>query len=389
MASRRTIGILGSTGSVGTQALEVVTEQADHIKVDFLVAYRNERLLAEQVQRFKPRVAILVDEEAYSRYGQSGYDSGATIIRAGKAAVLETIAESGASLVLAAMMGFAGLKPVLAALEHGMQVALANKETLVAAGELVTAYGKDRLIPVDSEHSALFQALAGSRPDEVERLILTASGGPFRNVPQEKLAHVTVQEALKHPNWHMGQKITVDSATLMNKGLEVIEAYWLFGQPVQDITVVVHRESIIHSLVEFVDGSVMAQMGWADMKVPIRVALAYPNRWPGPHKPFDLTTLGLLHFEKPRYDAFPALRLAYDAITIGKTMPTVLNAANEVAVFSFLAGKLSFNEIPQLIEKVMSQHTPALVDLETILAVDAWARDTATIEVQRRSWAKC
>jgi 1-deoxy-D-xylulose-5-phosphate reductoisomerase len=292
-----------------------------------------------------------------------------------------------ADLVVSAMVGAVGLTPTLAAVEAGKIVALANKETLVAAGSLVmAAVAKNgaALIPVDSEHSAIFQALEGQRREALRRLWLTASGGPFRTWPKEKLAAATPAQALKHPNWAMGAKITIDSATMMNKALEVIEASVLFGLPVSQIEVFVHPQSIIHSLVEFVDGSVLAQLGWPDMRLPIAYALTYPRRLPLNSEPLDLGKVGQLTFERPDLERFPALRLGYEAAEIGGTMPAVLNAANEVAVAAFLAGSLSFPGIPRLVEETMTAHTASpLTSLAQVLAVNSWAREHAQVLVNR------
>lgn len=368
------LAILGSTGSIGRQALEVAERHADRVTVVALAAHANAELLAQQAQRFGVTELALADshaaEEATRLLGRP--------VLAGAASVETLAAASGADVVLNALVGAAGLRVTVAALRAGARLALANKESLVVGGELVTALGRDRIVPVDSEHSAIFQCLLGEPPASVSRLWLTASGGPFRGRSAEELRSVTVEEALAHPRWSMGPKITVDSATLMNKGLEAIEAHHLFGFDYDRIKVVVHPQSCIHSMVEFVDGSVKAHLGATDMRVPIQYALSHPERWDAPVPPVDFVALGRLDFEEPDLDAFPCLRLAFQAGREGGTMPAVLNAANEVAVAAFLASRAPFGAIAATVERVMAAHAVQPLDsLETVEAADAWAREAA------------
>lgn len=373
--------IFGSTGSIGTQTLEAVDALAPAWEVAALTAGgRQVALLAEQVRRYRPAFVAISDPAAEPALRAAVADLPVRIVAGPTAA--ETVARAAAAdLAVAAIVGMAGLRPTVAALENGMDIALANKEVLVAAGELVMALARRHgrtVIPVDSEHSALFQCLQGEPRERLSRLILTASGGPFRGRSRSELQHVTVQEALRHPNWNMGTKVTVDSATLMNKGLEVLEACHLFGLPPDRVDVLVHRESIIHSLVEFVDGSVKAQLGPPDMRLPIQYALTWPDRAPNAFGRLDLAKVGKLHFEEPDVGTFPCLSLAYTAARAGGTLPAVLNAANEVAVAQFVAGRLPFLGIPDLVERVMQRHRPVPVtDLAAVEEADAWARRTA------------
>ncbi len=370
------LAILGSTGSIGTQALEVAAVHPDRIKVVALAANSNDKLLAEQLDRFKPSLAVLADGAAADRL-RARYHGPARIMT-GEEGLTAAATLAEADTVLTSLVGFAGLRPTLAAIEAGKTIALANKETLVAAGELVTALAKEKgaaILPVDSEHSAILQCLQGERPDTVHRLILTASGGPFRTRAREELATVTVAECLRHPNWAMGRKITVDSATLANKGLEVIEARWLFGVDYDRIAVVVHPQSIIHSMVEFVDGSVKAQLGRPDMRLPIQYALSVPGRWPADFPRLDFAALAGLTFEQPDTGRFPALALGYEAGRRGGTAPCVFNAANEAAVNAFLAGEIGFPDIAALIGRALAAHTDvAAPTLGDLCAADAWAR---------------
>lgn len=372
------VAVLGSTGSIGRQALEVAAALPQEIQITALAAGSNVELLAEQVRRFRPPLVAVAAKERWRELKELLAGEKVTIL-AGEEGVT-AVAEAEGDLVLAAIVGIAGLKPALAAIRRGKDVALANKEALVTAGHLVQAETRRRgvkIIPVDSEHSAVFQALQAGRPAEIKRLLLTASGGPFRTWPKDALQHVTAKEALQHPNWRMGAKITVDSATLMNKGLEVIEARWLFDVELEKIEVLVHPESIVHSLVEFVDGAVVAQLGLPDMRLPIQYALTYPRRLPAPWPRLDLIGRTLT-FAAPDTERFPCLALARAAAEKGGTYPTVLNGANEVAVEEFLKGRLSFLGIPALVEKVLTGHTPVPEpDLEAVLAADAWARAKA------------
>lgn len=375
------LAILGSTGSIGTNVLDVVRQFPDRFQVVGLAAGRNLRLLAEQITIFRPLAASVADEELARELASLLPNDCVCRIAAGPQGAIEVATGTGADLVVAAMVGAVGLEPTMAALQAGIPVALANKETLVCAGPLVMATARRRgaaILPIDSEHSAIFQAIQGHRPQDIRRLWLTASGGPFWRTSKEELATVTPAAALKHPNWDMGPKITIDSATLMNKGLEVIEASVLFELPPAQIEVYIHPQSIIHSLVEYIDGSVIAQLGIPDMRVPISYALAYPERLPLALPPLNLLAVGQLSFEPPDLERFPCLRLAYDAIAAGGDMPAVLNAANEVAVTAFLRGTISFLAIPQVIERVMARHQPMpLESLEQVLLVDSWARQQA------------
>jgi 1-deoxy-D-xylulose-5-phosphate reductoisomerase len=375
------LAILGSTGSIGQSTLAVVAEHPEEFAVVGLAAGKNVDLLAEQIKRFRPVLVSVQDEAAAARLRELVGRNPAPEILAGRSGALAVATAPGVELVVSAMVGAVGLEPTLAAIRANLPVALANKETLVAAGPLVMALAKQRgvpLIPVDSEHSAIFQALQGQRRADIRRLWLTASGGPFRSWDAARLQQVTPAQALKHPNWSMGAKITIDSATMMNKALEVIEASVLFGLPVDQIGVYVHPQSIVHSLVEFVDGSVIAQLGVPDMRLPIAYALTYPRRLPLKSPPLDLCAIARLTFESPDVTRFPGLALGYAAAKTGGTMPAVLNAANEVAVAAFLEGRLKFPDIPRTVEQTMAAHEPqTLTDLDQVLTVNQWARDFA------------
>jgi len=374
------LAVLGSTGSIGVSTLDIVAAHPDRFKIVALTAGRNLALLEEQIASFHPEIVAVPDEEHAARLrARLGADGPQVLF--GIAGLIACAAASPADMVVSAIVGAAGLEPTLAAVEAGRDVALANKETLVIAGELVmaaVARAGVRLFPVDSEHSAIFQSLEGHRRSDVRRLILTASGGPFRNWSLDDLQKVTPRDALAHPNWTMGRKITIDSATMMNKGLEVIEAHWLFGLPVDQIAVHIHPESIVHSMVEYVDGAVMAQLGIPDMTTPIAYALSYPERLQLDLPPLDLCRLGRLHFSEPDSHCFPCLGLAYDALRRGGSAPAVLNAANELAVEAFLAERIGFLDIPRIIASVVAQHEVTAADsLERILAADRWARQIA------------
>jgi 1-deoxy-D-xylulose-5-phosphate reductoisomerase len=375
------LAILGSTGSIGRSTLSVVAEHPEEFMVVGLAAGKNIETLAEQVRQFHPAVVSVQDEADGRRLRELLSRNGAPEILSGPRGPVQVAASTGADLVVSAMVGAVGLEPTLAAIEAGIPIALANKETLVAAGPLVMALARQKgvpLIPVDSEHSAIFQALQGQRPEDIRRLWLTASGGPFRTWEASRLAGVSAAEALRHPNWEMGPKITIDSATMMNKALEVIEAAVLFGLPADRIGVYIHPQSIIHSLVEFVDGSVLAQLGVPDMRLPIAYALSYPRRLPLNGPPLDLYQIGQLTFEAPDLERFPGLRLGYEAARRGGTLPAVLNAANEVAVAAFLKARIPFLGIPQVVEDTMAAHDPQeLTSLDQVLAVNQWARDYA------------
>lgn len=374
------LAVLGSTGSIGVSTLDIVAAHRDRFKIVALTAGRNLALLEEQIASFHPEIVAVPDEEHAARL-RARLGAGGPQVLFGMAGLIACAAASPADMVVSAIVGAAGLEPTLAAVEAGRDVALANKETLVIAGELVmaaVARAGVRLFPVDSEHSAIFQSLEGHRRTDVRRLILTASGGPFRNWSLDDLQKVTPRDALAHPNWTMGRKITIDSATMMNKGLEVIEAHWLFGLPVEQIAVHIHPESIVHSMVEYVDGAVMAQLGIPDMTTPIAYALSYPERLQLDLPPLDLCRLGRLHFSEPDSHCFPCLGLAYDALRRGGSAPAVLNAANELAVEAFLSERIGFLDIPRIIASVVAQHEVTAADsLERILAADQWARRMA------------
>jgi 1-deoxy-D-xylulose-5-phosphate reductoisomerase len=376
LGKKKHIAILGSTGSIGRSTLDVLSSFPDRFDVPYLTAHRNLELLREQVQRFRPRaVAILDETNGIALRNEIGRQ---TEVLIGQEGLRNIVTREDVDLVVSALVGIAGLKPTLWAIEAGKDIALANKETLVVAGALIMRAVHEhgvRLIPVDSEHSAILQCLQGERPETIERVILTASGGPFLHLDRAGFESVSVSDALNHPTWKMGNKITIDSATLMNKGLEVIEAHWLFGLPAEKIDVVVHPQSIIHSFVEFVDGSVKAQLGVPDMKLPIQYALMFPERMPGPRKKLDLEALGRMTFLRPDVERFPCLRLAYRALEMGGTAPAVLNAANEVAVQLFLDGRIPFTTLPKIIEEALLSHIPEpTFGLDEVLAVDARTR---------------
>lgn len=376
----KSLSILGSTGSIGLSTLDVVRQHPERFTITGLAEGHDVSLLAEQIREFKPGIVSVRDEESAGRLRELlgpeqpeihwGIDGAAAVGAA-----------EGSDTVVSAIVGAAGLVPTVTAIKAGKDIALANKETLVVAGQLVSDLVKEHnvtLLPVDSEHSAIFQSLTGHRNEDIERIILTASGGPFRQTPAEDLKNVSPEKALKHPQWSMGAKITIDSATLMNKGLEVIEAHWLFNMPAEKISVVVHPQSIIHSMVEYVDGCVMAQLGAPDMRAPIAYAIAWPERCESGIQKLDLTKIGTLTFEEPDTERFPSLRLAFEALKAGRTYPAVLNAANEIAVAAFLDKKTGFTDIPAIVDKTMQAHeayTPS--SLEEYLAADRWARDTA------------
>ena len=375
----KTIALLGATGSIGRQTLEVAGELG--LRVAALTANTQVDLLEQQARQYMPRLAVLYDENAALALKKRLRGTGIEVM-AGEEGLLAAAAMTEADTVVTAVMGSVGLRPTLAAIQKGKRIALANKETLVCAGELVMdaaeKYGAE-IVPVDSEHSAVFQCLQGCRDrGEVRRILLTCSGGPFYGGTFDELEHMTAADALRHPNWHMGPKITVDSATLMNKGLEIIEAMRLYRLPVEQVQAVIHRQSIVHSLVEFRDGALLAQLGTPDMKLPIRYALTYPYRAESPDKPLDLLTCGALTFAEPDERAFPCLRLARYAAAVGGTACAILNGANEAAVGLFLQGKLGFNDIPRRVERALErtevQYQPSLAD---ILEADKAARRAA------------
>lgn len=375
----KNIVILGSTGSIGRQTLEVIGHLGSGYRVLALTAGSNKELLAQQVRRYRPKIAVLRDEEA-ARELKKELENENCHIEAGLQGQMAAAALEEADLVFAATVGFSGFEPLINALKNGKRIALANKESLVVGGELLERKGlllRDRILPVDSEHSAIWQCLAGSDATQIQKVFLTASGGPFRELNLDSLAHVTPGQALAHPNWKMGDKITIDSATMMNKGFEVMEARWLFNLEFSKIQVIVHPESIIHSAVEFMDGSVIAQLGLPDMRLPIQYALTYPERKPGLQPGLDLIGRNLT-FHEPDRTAFPCLDLAYRAGEAGGTFPACLNGANEVAVKNFLMNELSFNGIPRLIEAVLDRHEPFYKPgVEDIVEADRWARETA------------
>ncbi len=371
------LSVLGSTGSIGTQTLDIVRLFPDRFDVYALTAGTNADLLIAQAREFLPECVVLGDARRRKQVEQALEPLGIRVL-AGQEGLCEAATLDGVNTVVAALVGFAGLESVIEAVRAGKKVALANKETLVVAGQLVTHLLKEHkgtLVPVDSEHSAIFQCLVGEPANSVESLILTASGGPFRTRPAETFGVITREEALAHPNWSMGAKITIDSATMMNKGLEVVEARWLFDIPADRISILVHPQSIVHSFVAFVDGSAKAQLGLPDMRVPIQYALSYPERWPAPHERLDWSGAMHLHFEPPDRAKFPCLDLAYEALEAGGAAPAILNAANEQAVALFLAGKIRFTDIPDAIDQALGsvpvQEHP---ELEDLIACDAEAR---------------
>jgi 1-deoxy-D-xylulose-5-phosphate reductoisomerase len=391
----KAISILGSTGSIGTNALRVTAGFPGAFRVIGLAGGRNAERLAEQVIAARPKIVSCQDPETADQLQallrHTGYPLVQTRLVCGPEGTVEVACHPETSLVVSAISGAAGLVPTYRALESGKRVALANKEALVMAGQLMMDKAREKgteILPVDSEHNAIHQCLRGGRRNEVRRLILTASGGPFRRTPQHELRTVTPEQALNHPTWNMGRKVTIDSATLMNKGLEVIEASWLFGVSPEEIDVAVHPQSVVHSLVEFIDGSVLAQLGPTDMRIAIQYALTYPERWPGPLPSLDIHRLSRLEFHPPDRDKFPCLELAYQALRQAGTSPTALNAANEVAVQAFLSGEISFGEIPGIIRAVLEAHLPREVrSLDTILDADRLARLEARrlVDNNRRS----
>lgn len=370
----KTITILGSTGSIGTQTLDVLRHQPKKFRIFALLAGQNVTKIEEQAREFRPQIVGLMDEAAAKELRQRLADTTIKVVQ-GMEGILRAVTDHSVDLVVTAISGRIGLEPTIAALKAGKDIALANKETLVAGGELVMGLAhklKRKILPVDSEHSAIFQCLEEEKT--LAKIILTASGGPFRGWSREELKTVTPEQALKHPNWAMGAKITIDSATMMNKGLEVIEAHHLFGLSYDQIEVLIHPESIIHSMVEYCDGSVLAQLGRPDMRLPIQYALSYPTRWPNPFERLDLRGKSLTFMDPNEY-GFPALELAYTCGRRGGTLPAVMNGANEVAVQAFLKGRISYLNIISLVEKVCAEHNVCEAkDLDTILNEDHWAR---------------
>ena len=373
------IAILGSTGSIGTQALDVMRNLPEEFEISVLAANSNVELFARQVEEFQPELAVLADEAAFKVLREKKFAR--TKLAGGRQAFIDAAAFPGVEIVLTSMSGFAGLEPTIKAIRAGKNIALANKETLVVAGEMIMALAEKfgvKILPVDSEHGAFFQCLRGENTAEISKLLLTASGGPFRGKSRADLQNATVSEVLAHPTWNMGRKITVDSASLVNKGLEVIEAKWLYGVEFSQIQVVVHPQSIIHSLVEFVDGSIIAQLAAPDMRLPIQFALTFPRRLQSPVQKLNFWELKALTFEPPDVETFRGLKFAYEAGRIGGTMPCVFNAANEIAVAAFLAGKIKFLQIYDVIESVMTRRAAVQnPSLEILLAEDAAARALA------------
>lgn len=377
----KAITLLGSTGSIGTQTLDIVAQYPEQFRIVGLTAGRNVTLLAQQIRQFRPEIVAISDEDKLQELQEAIADiDPQPMILVGETGVVEVARYGDAEAVVTGIVGCAGLLPTIAAIQAGKDIALANKETLIAGGPVVNPLIEKhgvKILPADSEHSAIFQCLQGVIPGGLRRIILTASGGSFRDLPIEKLAEVTVADALKHPNWSMGQKITIDSATLMNKGLEVIEAHYLFGMDYDDIDIVIHPQSIIHSLIELQDTSVLAQLGWPDMRLPLLYALSWPERIHTDWKPLDLVKAGNLTFREPDHEKYPCMQLAYAAGRAGGSMPAVLNAANEQAVALFLEEKIQFLDIPKVIEIACEKHqkdncqSPGLDD---ILAADKWAR---------------
>ena len=372
----KNISLLGSTGSIGRQTLEVVAANPDKLKIRALVAHKSDELLEQQIKEFAPDIAVLTDKAAAKRLAERYH--GKMQILAGEEGLLAAATYDGADTVLASMVGYAGLRPTMAAIKCGKNIALANKETLVAAGSLVMAAVREHgvsLTPVDSEHSAIFQSLRGGTQREVKRLIITASGGPFRGKKRSELENVTLAQCLNHPNWSMGKKVTLDSSTLANKGLEVMEAHWLFDMPYEKIDVVVHPQSIVHSLVEFCDGSVIAQLGEPDMRLPIQFALSWPDRFNYSFEQLDLVKAASLTFEAPDTEAFPSLKIAIECGKAGGTLPCAFNAANEEAVNAFLDGKIKYLDIPYITASVTQAHKNVLApQIEDIEEADSWAR---------------
>lgn len=377
--SKRRLAILGSTGSIGTQTLDVVSKHPDIFEVELLTAYSNTSLLIEQAVKFNVNTVVICDEKRYNEV-QEALTPHDIKVFAGTSSIEDLVQGSNIDIVVTAMVGFSGLKPTLSAIKAGKIIALANKETLVVAGEIVTSLAEksgSAIIPVDSEHSAIFQCLQGERA-QIEKIILTASGGPFLHTSKDELSSVTVEQALNHPKWQMGAKVSIDSATMMNKGLELIEAYWLFKQPVNKIDIVIHPQSVIHSMVQFSDGSVSAQMSIPDMRLPIQYAISYPYRIDLDTERIDFAKLSKLDFIAPDREKFRTLDIAYKSITMGGNSPCAMNAANEIAVASFLNGEIPFSAIPEIIEDVVSKfHFIEKPTLENIFETDLHARELA------------
>lgn len=379
MEQKRRIAILGSTGSIGTQALDVISHHPDLFQVEMLSAGSNAELLIAQARKFNPNAVVICNKDKYKEV-KDALEPLDIKVFAGVESAGDLAGGNNVDIVLASMVGFSGLAPTISAMKKGKVIALANKETLVAAGSIISRLSREcgsPLIPVDSEHSAIFQSLQGERA-QIEKLLLTASGGPFFNLPAEKFNDITVDQALNHPNWKMGSKVTIDSASMMNKGLEIMEAAWLFNIPVEKIEVVVHPQSIVHSMVQFTDGSIKAQLGYPDMRVPIQYALSYPNRIDLDTKRISFPELKQLTFFSPDLEKFPCLRIAYDSFKKGGNIPCAMNAANEVAVASFLRGEIKFTQIPLVIEKTLEKcNFVASPSVEDIFSTDRQSKERA------------
>jgi 1-deoxy-D-xylulose-5-phosphate reductoisomerase len=384
---KKRIAILGSTGSIGTQSLEVIARNPDHFEVEVLTANNNTSLLIEQARQFIPNVVVIGNEEKYQQVKEALLDLPVKVY-AGNKALEQVVQMESIDMVLTAMVGYSGLLPTIKAIEAGKHIAIANKETLVVAGDIITKLARQKnvgILPVDSEHSAIFQCLTGEYMNPIEKIMLTCSGGPFRGKTREELRHIKPADALAHPNWDMGAKITIDSATLMNKGFEMIEAHWLFGLSPDDIEVVVHPQSIIHSLVQFRDGSIKAQLGLPDMRLPIQYALSYPERFANDFPRFSFLDYPKLTFEQPDLKNFRNLALAFEAIRIGGNMPCVLNAANEVVICAFLMQKIGFIEMSEIIETVMEKADYlAQPSLEDYISTNATTRDATQLLIDNR-----
>ena len=385
---KKNIAILGSTGSIGTQTLEVIANYPDKFQVELLSANNNSSLLVEQAKKFQPNCVVITNESKYQEVSQALANEPIKVY-AGMEALNQAVQAEDIKLVLTAMVGFSGLMPTYYAIKAGKDIALANKETMVVAGEIITKIAHEKkvsILPVDSEHSAIFQCLTGEFMNPIEKIILTCSGGPFRNKSLDELAHVTSKDALAHPNWDMGAKITIDSATLINKGFEMIEARWLFGVHPKNIEVVVHPQSIIHSLVQFTDGSIKAQMGLPDMKLPIQYALSFPERYPTNYPRFNFLDYPSLDFEAPNTKNFRNLALSYEAMEKGGNMPCILNASNEIVVSAFLQGKIGFLQMPEIIMQAMEKASfIAKPDLNDYLNSDEETRNITKMLIENRN----
>ena len=383
----KNIAILGSTGSIGVNALRVIQTNPDNYKVTALAAGKNTGLLLEQIKQFRPMAVAVKEETAAIELKAQMSQSIMPEVFFGTEGFIRLATMADVDTLISAMAGSAGLLPTYSGIEAGKDIALANKETMVMAGPLVMAKARERgisILPIDSEHSAILQSMQGHPREDLRRVILTASGGPFRELSLEEMSKVTPEQALNHPNWDMGSKVSIDSATMMNKGLEAIEAKWLFDLQMDQIGILIHTQSIVHSMVEYKDGSIISQMGVPDMIIPISFALSFPHHLKTHIPPLALEKVGVLNFKKPDMKRFKCLRLALEAADIGGSMPAVLNGANEIAVMSFLKGSIGFLDIPELIEKTMASHKHHPIDsIETVMAVDRWARDTARSKLEK------